>query len=145
MDTIVEVLSVKREQNGSLMVQAIINSGDDKESLISYALYEGDPNGIAPLLNQWVIDNSPEILPYVPLESVPELVILPAVTLWERMSEDEAVQVEAAMSTKPFRTRQIFMTAQTFRSDHELWPLLHQMAVELFGEDRAAEILTSDL
>ena len=79
---------------------------------------------------------------HTPISPDPVIVVVPAVTLWERMSEDEAVQVEAAMSTQPFRTRQIFMTAQTFRSDHELWPLLEAMAKELFGEQRAADLLS---
>lgn len=71
------------------------------------------------------------------------LIIISAVTLWERMTEEEAAQVETVMATQPFRTRQIFMTAQTFRSDHELWPLLIQMATELFGEERASELLAA--
>lgn len=75
----------------------------------------------------------------------PLVTIVPSVTLWERMTDEEAEQVEAAMSTQPFRTRQIFMTAITFRSDHELWPLLEQMATELFGEMRATELLASPL
>ena len=70
--------------------------------------------------------------------------ILPAVTLWERLTESEAEQVNTAMATHPFRTRQIFLTANTFRSDHELWPLLVQMATDLFGEERAAELLASE-
>ncbi|WPM83143.1 hypothetical protein R5W60_21520 (plasmid) [Brucella pseudintermedia] len=78
-----------------------------------------------------------------PLE--PALVIVPAVTLWERLSQTEADQVGAAMETQPFRTRQIFLTANTFRSDHELWPLLVSMATELFGEQRASEILAPAL
>lgn len=75
----------------------------------------------------------------------PALVIVPAVTLWERLSQIEADQVAAAMETQPFRTRQIFLTANTFRSDHELWPLLVSMATELFGEQRASEILAPAL
>nr|WP_278437216.1 hypothetical protein [Brucella anthropi] len=79
------------------------------------------------------------------VESEPDAVelvaIIPAVTLWERLTEAEAEQVNAVMATQPFRTRQIFQTANTFRSDHELWPLLQQMAIELFGEVRAAELL----
>jgi hypothetical protein len=70
-----------------------------------------------------------------------EVTSVPAVTLWERMTEAEAEQVNAAMATQPFRTRQIFLTANTFRSDHELWPLLESMAADLFGETRAAELL----
>ncbi|MCX2696732.1 hypothetical protein [Ochrobactrum chromiisoli] len=71
----------------------------------------------------------------------PDMIILPAVTLWERMTEAEAEQVAAAMETQSFRTRQIFNSASTYRSDHELWPLLEQMANQLFGEARAAELL----
>ena len=67
--------------------------------------------------------------------------VLPAVTLWERLTETEADQVNEAMATQPVRTQRIFTTANTFRSDHELWPLLVQMATDLFGEDRAAHLL----
>lgn len=77
---------------------------------------------------------------YIP-PAVEPVTIIPAVTLWERMTDTEAEQVNAAMATQPFRTRQIFLTANTFRSDHELWPLLEQIAHQLFGEDRAAELL----
>lgn len=73
----------------------------------------------------------------------PLAVIIPAVTLWERMTEAEADQVAAVMETQPFRTRKIFETAATFRSDHELWPLLEQIANQLFGKDRAVELLAS--
>ncbi|WP_247879089.1 hypothetical protein [Brucella sp. 6810] len=73
--------------------------------------------------------------------SPPPIIEVPSVTLWERLTEAEAEQVNAAMATQPFRTRQIFLTANTFRSDHELWPLLVQMATDLFGEARAAELL----
>jgi hypothetical protein len=49
--------------------------------------------------------------------------------------------VGAAMAEQPFRVRKIFETANSYRSDHELWPLLVQIATTLFGEERAAEIL----
>ncbi|MEJ5081044.1 hypothetical protein [Ochrobactrum sp. MYb379] len=73
----------------------------------------------------------------------PIVQILPAVTLWERMTEAEAEQVAEVMAAQPFRTRKIFETAATFRSDHELWPLLEQIAHQLFGEARAAELLAA--
>ncbi|WP_448786405.1 hypothetical protein [Brucella intermedia] len=73
---------------------------------------------------------------------LPPVIVIPAVTLWERMTDVEAEQVDAVMATQPFRTRQIFLTANTFRSDHELWPLLVQMATDLFGEERAAALLS---
>ena len=81
------------------------------------------------------------IEPYVPEPEPESVVIIPAVTLWERMTDAEAIQVNDAMATQPIRTRQIFLTANTFRSDHELWPLLKQVAASLFGVERAAELL----
>lgn len=64
-----------------------------------------------------------------------------AVDLWSRMNDAEADQVGAAMAEQPFRIRKIFETANSYRSDHELWPLLAQIATTLFGAERAAEIL----
>lgn len=91
-------------------------------------------------LRRW--DGS-RVVEYSPPEPEPEPVvtILPAVTLWERLTDAEADQVNEAMATQPVRTQRIFTTANTFRSDHELWPLLVQMATDLFGEERAAEFL----
>lgn len=77
----------------------------------------------------------------VELELEPSVVVIPAVTLWERLSEAEADQVNTAMASQPFRTRKIFETANTFRSDHELWPLLVQVATQLFGQERTEELL----
>lgn len=91
-----------------------------------------------PFTRKWV---GGTVVEDVPEEAEP-VTIIPAVTLWERMTDVEAEQVNAAMSTQPFRTRQIFLTANTFRSDHELWPLLVQMATDLFGGERAAELLS---
>jgi hypothetical protein len=45
------------------------------------------------------------------------------------------------MDTQGPRSRNIVRAAQTFRSDHELWPLLEQLATQLLGEERAAELL----
>ncbi|MCV9908324.1 hypothetical protein OIV19_11945 [Brucella sp. HL-2] len=96
-------------------------------------------------LELWLKANAGEygpIAPYVAPEPQPVITILPAVWLWQRMTNEEAAQVEIAMSAQPFRTRQILLTANTFRSDHELWPLLEQVATGLFGAERAAELLT---
>lgn len=78
-------------------------------------------------------------------EPEPVVVIIPAVTLWERMTDNEAEQVNGVMATQPFRTRKIFETANTFRSDHELWPLLEQIATQLFGPERGQELLAPPL
>lgn len=70
-----------------------------------------------------------------------------AVDLWTRLDggEDgnsgEVAQVIAEMEQQPIRIRKIFDSATSYRSDHELWPLLQQIATTLFGEERAAQIL----
>ncbi|MGQ5719928.1 hypothetical protein [Pseudochrobactrum asaccharolyticum] len=85
--------------------------------------------------------NGGMIEPYTPEPELADIISIPSVTFWERMTDQEAEQVQAAMQAQPFRTRQIFMTAQSYRSDHELWPLLQQAAIDLFGEVRAGELL----
>lgn len=72
----------------------------------------------------------------------PETVVYP-VDLWSRMTNAEADAVEAAMTTQPARIQNIFRSASSYRSDHELWPLLVSMATNLFGSERAAEILAA--
>lgn len=83
------------------------------------------------------------IKPFKPPEvnTQPAPIVIPAVTFWERTTEAEGEEIEAMLAQQPFRVRQIFTTAQTYRSDQELWPLLQQVAVQLFGEERAAELL----
>ncbi|MGP4671725.1 hypothetical protein ACSV5N_07145 [Agrobacterium salinitolerans] len=79
---------------------------------------------------------------------VPEPVtVVYSVDFWTRLNggadgnSGEVAQVLAAMALQPIRTRKIFEAANSYRSDHELWPLLQQLATELFGAERAAEIL----
>lgn len=69
------------------------------------------------------------------------VIIVNALDLWSRMQDDEADQVGEAMASQSFRIRQIFQSATTYRSDHELWPLLTSIAEGLFGKNRASEIL----
>ncbi|GEM_PF-987522 len=88
-----------------------------------------------------------EVVEYVPPSvEIPEPVtVVNSVDLWSRMTDEEADQVGAAMDNQPFRVRKIFESANTYRSDHELWPLLQQIVTTLFGEDRAGEILAPSL
>ena len=95
-----------------------------------------DNQGMRKVVNGQIVKYEPQVP-----EPEPVVIVLPAVTLWEGLTEDEADQVNDAMATQPVRTQRIFTTANTFRSDHELWPLLEQMATELFGEERAAQLL----
>lgn len=82
-----------------------------------------------------------EVVEYTPPPSPEPITVVNKLDLWSRMTDEEADQVGAAMDTQPFRVRKIFESANTYRADHELWPLLVQIATSLFGEERAAEIL----
>lgn len=82
--------------------------------------------------------------PFVPELPASFVTVVYAVDLWTRLTDGEdgeAVQVVAEMETQPIRTRKIFESAGSYRSDHELWPLLVQITTTLFGEERAAQIL----
>lgn len=81
--------------------------------------------------------------PDEPGEEPEAVVIVFAVDLWSRMTNAEAEAVEAAMIAQPARIQNIFRAANSYRSDHELWPLLVSMATGLFGAPRAAEILAA--
>lgn len=73
---------------------------------------------------------------------IPEPVtIVYQVDLWTRMTNPEAEAVLDQMAEQPARIRRIFESANSYRSDHELWPLLVEIATTLFGEERAAVIL----
>ncbi|RVT75672.1 hypothetical protein EM858_14595 [Agrobacterium sp. CNPSo 2736] len=75
-------------------------------------------------------------------DPIPEpVVVVYQVDLWTRMTNPEAEEVLAQMAEQPVRIRRIFESANSYRSDHELWPLLIQIATALFGEERAAQIL----
>lgn len=143
-----EVYSVRRGFDDALIIDldySYIDMTGENERLKASAVYRAsDPYSLlTPIITQWLNDNpDQEILPYIPPEPEPEQPIsIPAVTFWERTTEEEGAAIEAMLAQQPFRIRQIFMTAQSYRSDHELWPLLQSAAIGLFGEDRAAELL----
>ncbi|WP_406873287.1 hypothetical protein WHT83_06200 [Aminobacter sp. P9b] len=71
------------------------------------------------------------------------VIVLYPVDLWSRLTNAEADQVEAAMATQPVRVQNIFRSASSYRNDHELWPLLENVATGLFGAARAREILAA--
>ncbi|WP_035222403.1 hypothetical protein [Agrobacterium tumefaciens] len=88
--------------------------------------------------------NVPE--PYTQMPEVAATVVY-AVDFWTRLdggadgNGGEVAQVLAAIEQQPIRTRKIFEAANSYQSNHELWPLLVQIATTLFGAERAAEIL----
>ena len=138
-----EVFSVRADVDDALLIDMDC-LGLDGQSRVIVAYRASDPHSpLTPIITQWLIDNPDhEILPYIPPEPEPEpAIVIPAVTFWERTTEVEGTAIEAMLNQQPFRVRQIFMTAQSYRSDHELWPLLQTAAIGLFGEARADELL----
>lgn len=139
-----EVFSVSADVDDALLVD-MDYSGEEGRSRAIVAYRASDPySPLTPAITKWLTENDHEILPYIPPEPEPEQPIsIPAVTFWERTTEAEGMAIEEMLNQQPFRVRQIFMTAQSYRSDHELWPLLQTAATQLFGEQRAAELLAS--
>lgn len=112
--------------NCNIPISAIELTDDQYEEFLNFS-------GLRKWVGGSVIEYEPPVI-----ESV---IIIPSVTFWERLTESEADEVYALFESQPVRIRQIFTTAQTYRSDHELWPLLQQVASELFGAQRAGELL----
>ena len=83
------------------------------------------------------------IPPYMPEPELEPITIVYPVDLWSRMTDVEADAVVQAMTTQTVRIQNIFRAASSYRSDHELWPLLVSVATSLFGSERAAEILAA--
>lgn len=65
-------------------------------------------------------------------------------TVFRRCTEDEADRIDGALQSTSTRNRQIFNSAQNFRSDAEEWQLLYSIASGLFGDERADELLAPD-
>lgn len=126
-----EITSAKYASDG--MIDAII----DGEAV---RVPDADGNRHREALREWEAQGN-TIEPYQPeAEPEPVTIVYPA-DLWRRVTNDEADVIAEAMQEQPLRLRKIFETAQVYRSDDELWPLLYGMAVQLFGEARASEIL----
>ncbi len=101
-----------------------------------FDLIELEAADVVPQLGWLLVDGAFQ----APVVPDPATVVY-SVDLWTRMTNAEADQVGAAMDQQPFRVRRIFESANSYRSDHELWQLLVQIATTLFGEERAAQIL----
>lgn len=108
------------------------------ENGVVNGVYSNFQQGIA---EEEADSEAPEIVAFLNPPPPLAVTIVYSVDLWSRMTNTEADQVGAAMDQQPFRVRRIFESANSYRSDHELWPLLEQIATTLFGAERAAEIL----
>jgi hypothetical protein len=128
--------SVKQRIDGS------VSGGPFSDGLIYESISSESP--LWDEIREWMAAGG--VVDPVDPDPVPVTVVY-AVDLWTRLDggEDgnsgEVAQVIAEMEQQPIRIRKIFDSATSYRSDHELWPLLQQIATTLFGEERAAQIL----
>ena len=127
-------LATPPDFEGVAVVARVMEDGSHQSCLVT-----------APEFVAWLEQgNQPE--PYSPAETTAVTVVY-SVDFWTRLdggadgNSGEVAQVLAAMDQQPIRIRKIFEAANSYRSDHELWPLLQQLATSLFGAERAAEIL----
>lgn len=88
----------------------------------------------------YLFDGVDWISPDIPEPDI--VTVIYPVDFWSKMTDEEVEQVEGAVSQQPMKIQNIFRTASSYRSDNELWPLLTSIAVTLFGEERAHEILS---
>lgn len=61
--------------------------------------------------------------------------------IWRRATDDEAVQMRAALDSQPVRLQEIYNGATFISPDDELFAVLQGALITLFGEARAAELL----
>lgn len=76
-----------------------------------------------------------------PARELPVVIVVPKIDLWRRMTDAEHVAMKQGVAGQSQRIQDIFNDCQTFRSDAAEWELLQAMATQLYGPQRAAELL----
>lgn len=94
---------------------------------------EADPHLAA--LRAVIAAHDPDAVP-VPVT------VLAKVDLYRRLTDDEFDRMTVGVAAQSKRIQGIFDAAQNFRSDAPEWELLKRMAVQLYGPERAAELMT---
>jgi hypothetical protein len=127
---------------GGNVVQAVVR---DLTMVIPTNSYFFEIAGVDPaepkpwkLFEQQLFD--PEALTITPRP--PRPVVVSKLDLYRRVTDGEAADIEAELAKQPIKNRRLFDAAMTFQSDAPEWALLRQIAGKLFGDDRAAELLT---
>lgn len=91
----------------------------------------------------WVVEPIPPVEP----EEPPEPALMTKThkaTIWRRLTDEEAEQLDAALSAAPLRLRRIFEAAQYLDTNDPDYPTLRAGVVAALGEERAAEVLAPD-
>lgn len=61
--------------------------------------------------------------------------------IWRRATDEEAEQMEAALQSQPVRIRRIYDGATFISTADELYVVLEGALVQMFGAERAAQLL----
>ncbi|UXN69900.1 hypothetical protein N8A98_22275 [Devosia neptuniae] len=115
-----------------------------KAALTAHAKTVGIPKPVAhPLVESIVYQHAGVfvILDPEPEDPPAELTRIAKNAIWERATDDEAEQMEMVLAAQPVRIRRIYEGATHIDQAHELYALLNAAMTQLFGEDRAAELL----
>ncbi len=93
-----------------------------------------DPNFVP------AIPRPPVVEPEAPPEPAP-FTMIPKDIIWRRATDDEAEQMEEVLSAQPVRLRRIYEGAGFISTSDELYGVLEGALVQLFGLQRAKELL----
>lgn len=62
-------------------------------------------------------------------------------TIWERATDEEAEQMVAMLEQQPVKLRKMWEDSQYLSTDHPLFVKIKAALIDIFGEERAAELL----
>lgn len=91
----------------------------------------------------WLYDGSSYAAPPGPEAPPPAPTLLPASVFFDRLTEEEAEQLDEAMMAKPVKFKRAWQAATEFSETADLWPVMREEMVGLFGEERTAELLST--
>lgn len=123
--------------------------------VVNRTLFDGDmPDGWADENDTWIASDEAQIgwsydgsifsPPPLPEPEKPTPVVLTSISkdaIWRRATDEEAEQMEAALQAQPVRLRRIYEGATFISAEDELYGVLAATLVQLFGAERADELL----
>jgi len=143
---IIEVFSVQAVGVPDQYLIDMAFSIDGTEYRSVFGSVPDDQFGMGPVVRQWLVDHEGEytILPYVAPPPVPYDYQINV--LWTRLTDDEAEEFDAASTTaSPLKMRKQFATATSMLSTGELFAWVKTLLINLFGSDRAEDLLADEM
>jgi hypothetical protein len=81
------------------------------------------------------------VVPYEPPAPPPMPIAIPVGVFFDRCTVLDADTIDEAMQAQPVKFRRAWQGATVFREDSDLWPVLRGVIVDLYGHERADELL----